>query len=55
MILAPSLIEGACSYEDGKGITGEQDNDDNPLGVSTKYSVSGRTKNACNESTIENK
>ena len=53
MILAPSLIEGACSYEDGGGITGNQDNDDNPLGVSTKGApVSGRTKNACNEGTI---
>ena len=53
MILAPSLIEGACSYEDGGSISGEQDNDDNPLGVSTKGApVSGRTKNACNEGTI---
>ena len=53
MILAPTLIEGACSYEDGGDIEGEQDNDDNPLGVSTKGApVSGRTKNACNEGTI---
>ena len=53
MILAPSLIEGACNYEDGGDITGEQDTDDNPLGVSTKGApVSGRTKNACNEGNI---
>ena len=36
MILAPTLIEGICDYEDDGDITGEQDNDDNPLGVSTK-------------------
>ena len=53
MILTPSLIEGICDYEDDGDITGEQDNDDNPLGVSTKGApVSGRTKNACNEGTI---
>tara|TARA_B100000902_G_scaffold21792_1_gene26212 strand:+ start:2066 stop:2512 length:447 start_codon:yes stop_codon:yes gene_type:complete len=53
MILAPTLIEGICDYEDDGDITGEQDNDDNPLGVSTKGApVSGRTKNACNEGTI---
>ena len=53
MILAPSLIEGVCNYEDGGDITGEQDNDDNPLGVSTKGApVSGRTKDACNEGNI---
>ena len=53
MILAPSLIEGVCNYEDGGDITGEQDNDDNPLAVSTKGApVSGRTKNACNEGNI---
>jgi len=53
IILAPTLIEGICDYEDDGDITGEQDNDDNPLGVSTKGApVSGRTKNACNEGTI---
>ena len=53
MILTPTLIEGICDYEDDGDITGEQDNDDNPLGVSTKGApVSGRTKNACNEGTI---
>lgn len=53
MILSPTLIEGICDYEDDGDITGEQDNDDNPLGVSTKGApVSGRTKNACNEGTI---
>ena len=53
ILLTPSLIEGICDYEDDGDITGEQDNDDNPLGVSTKGApVSGRTKNACNEGTI---
>ena len=47
------VVEGACNYEDGGGISGSDGGSDNPLAVGTKGApVTGRTDDACNEGTL---
>ena len=48
-----TVVEGACNYEDGGGISGSDGGSDNPLAVGTKGApVTGRTDDACNEGTL---
>ena len=44
-----TVVEGACNYEDGGGISGS-DGGDSPLGKGAP--VTGRTEDACNEGTL---
>ena len=48
-----TITEGVCNYNDGGGISGNQEGSSNSLAVGTKGApVTNRTNEACNEGTI---